>query len=347
MEIELWEILPKQLVCYCKNGGTNMKITIGILLIVLICSSFSCDTLYTPRVLKPYDPEKAGATIIESFDITNDIIFTENTVYYDLFEYNGNIYIHIEGIIYFFDKDDFKKTNEVTVIFPDPGYSNSQYYELRGHGQPFYDPRNIGYYAQGFAVTGNKALLLTRNKFWSDQIFIFSIDLTNGDAVLLDVEDIQGIDTDDFNFECLIGYDKERELVWFRIVNKEVSRDSPYYHFYFFRYNENEQAFTFYEKKDAPYSVGRSNQSEYYGAVIHGNDIWYTGAAYNMNFGRSWDRGLDRRRLDDPFMSLHFIDVEYLGTLNVPFSIIYDPPYIWIMVEREEQIQVLKLLPNG
>ena len=55
---------------------------------------------------------------------------------------------------------------------------------------------------------------------------------------------------------------------------------------------------------------------------------------------------IDKRNIDDPDNSLHFIDVEYLGTLSIPQSIAYDEPYIWIMVERENQIQMLKLLPN-
>jgi hypothetical protein len=297
----------------------------------------------TTRVLKPYDPDKAGATIVESFDITDDFVKNKKDRNYDLFEYNENICVHIEGVIYFFDKENFIMKNVININFPKIGYSDDEYYDIKNMGRQYYDPENFRYFSQGMTVTGDKALLLT---FWPAPYYLFSVDLTNGNAVLLDTrEDIKGKSS-----LSLVGYDKKRELVWFRIVNSE-NNYSPYYRFHFYEYDEDNYTFISRKTKDAPYVVGRNNRFANWHAVIYGEKIWYTGFAADQISshceGKIVDVGLDRRTLDEPSVSLQFIDVEYLGTLSLPTSFIYDPPYIWIMVERNNRIEMLKLLPHG
>jgi len=43
---------------------------------------------------------------------------------------------------------------------------------------------------------------------------------------------------------------------------------------------------------------------------------------------------------------LHVINVAYLNTLTIPQSPLYVPPYVWLMVERNRRIEMLKLRPH-
>ena len=98
--------------------------------------------------------------------------------------------------------------------------------------------------------------------------------------------------------------------------------------------------------KNAPFFVGKNNQSHKWRAVINGDEVWYPCYRGPDRSRVLSDVILDKRNINDSEKSLQFIDVEYLGTLSIPQSIIYDEPYIWIMAERDDQIQMLKLLPN-
>jgi hypothetical protein len=57
--------------------------------------------------------------------------------------------------------------------------------------------------------------------------------------------------------------------------------------------------------------------------------------------------GIYKYSFENPDEELHFINVEYLNTLTLPQSAHYDGEYIYLMVERNNQIQMLKLLPHG
>ena len=54
--------------------------------------------------------------------------------------------------------------------------------------------------------------------------------------------------------------------------------------------------------------------------------------------------------MDDLTESVQFIDIQYimdyLGTENAPQNIVYDKPYIWLIMEKDEQILLIKLLPK-
>jgi hypothetical protein len=80
--------------------------------------------------LKPYDPEKAGAVIVESFDITDKIaplatdyfwtffpggerITTKTN--YNLAEYDDCIYIRVKRTLYVFDKALMQKQREIEI----------------------------------------------------------------------------------------------------------------------------------------------------------------------------------------------------------------------------------------
>jgi hypothetical protein len=321
-----------------------MRIIISIIIAVLIFCSFCCyvepdvEDRHGPRVLQPYNPEKAGAEISAFYDLTNIIDFPDDislfplfyTLYdhdmvtapYDLAEYNSKIYIHIAGTIYIFDKQTFDKEDEIAVIFP--------------------DLHNIGFGPQGgLVVTGGEALLLCSE---GSQIFtgcLFCVNLSTGNAVLLDTGEMLGLD---FTQYVLMGYSKTSELIWFRV---EGWHDTSV-NFHFFRYDEDAHVLTAVEVKNAPKYLGEYAFGTYVqGSDIYGNDVWYSFFNAFLQQRLIYEVGIEKRSIDNPSESLHLIDVEYLGTLTTPHGIIYDEPYIYIMVERNNQIQMLKLLPHG
>ena len=64
-----------------------MKKSTVILTITFIFLSFFCfncppEDQYSPRKLKPYDPVKARAVIVENFNITEKIIFPDGKFYF-------------------------------------------------------------------------------------------------------------------------------------------------------------------------------------------------------------------------------------------------------------------------
>ena len=333
----------------------------GLLLIMatgLILSSFSCEPEidgWHSRKLYPYNPKKAGAVIEKHFDITDSIIFPDRfnssswvewvtdiynkriTASYDIAEYNGNFYIHINGKIFIYDKETFQLAEDIiTINFPTSNYSEDDYNELIHKNEPFYDPYFLRFYRMGMVITGNKALLLITSNLYP---YLFSVDLSTGNAILLDEDDTLGLRSIRFApaIAPIMGYNKANNRIWF------YDRFS----FIFFNYDEDTHIFTAQETKIAAYNVGKHNNCIHWWASMNDNVVWYNcffndGPSDNLR-----DIGLDRRSLDNPSRSLQYIDVQHLGTRSIPQSIIYDPPYIWIIVERDDQIQMLKLLPNG
>ena len=323
-----------------------MKIIVSVAVIGLALSSFCCEPEISCgwyiRKLKPYDPIKAGAEIITAINITNDIVFPiDNRGWwsvedkseliiapYDLAEFNGDIYIHVEGTIYIFNKETLQIERKIVINFLEPEYVHSW-------------ARSIC--SRGFVVVNNRAFLYTAYRD------LLTIDLSTGDVLFIDnLNNIkEKLDLTQNMGVAVIGYNITDDLFWFLIEIHEPYNDYGYFYqhdyFYFYQYEENINTFSHHSIRTAKYNSSVREWSAY----INNNTVWQNGYSGPDPNERIWDIGMNRCSLDDPFTSLHFIDVEHLGTLSIPQSIIYDPPYIWIMVEREDQIQMLKLLPNG
>ncbi|MDR0455675.1 MAG: hypothetical protein LBH20_03200 [Treponema sp.] len=310
------------------------------------------------RELKPYSPDKAGAVIVESYDITGYAIFPDKnylgrgfdrnekkiTAPYSLAADNDSIYIYVqaEKKIHVVDKKTMKKTREVSVHFPDPGLSDTEYKMLMEQGQAFYDIRRLVATSKGLIITEEKVFFLS-NYNHPLPVYLFSVDLKTGNTVLLNVRETLGIEL--IPHYMLMGYDKGNDLVWFWTAT-ETTPGKLHFRFHYFRYDMNTQTFIAEKTVDAPRNVGISNESLAKDIEICGDEVWYysyhgPNPAYEI-----WDIIIDKRHIDNPTEMLSYIDIEHLGTLSVPQSIIYDNPYIWIMAERNEQIQMLKLLPN-
>jgi len=272
---------------------------------------FNCDLFTQQRTLKPYDPEKAGATIVEEFNITNKIsitgipIFPEGVLInsrYDVAEYNNTIYIYNNNKIYIFNKDTFEKIDEL-VLNIRATYINKGY---------------------GMAITSSG------NAFLYCPYLLFSINLFTGDSIKINIDEI--------NFEndriSKLGYDKNKDAIWFL----KYENNLPYLLFY--SYNAHEQEFVFIEQKEAPKSYHEITS-------IYGDTCWFNGFIYADASNKKSNIGISRYSFINLNQQLHFIDVEYLNTLTLPQSTHYDGEHIWLMVERCNQIQMLKLLPHG
>ena len=304
--------------------------------IVLFLCSFACvegrTDQVTPRKIKPYNPEKAGAVIVESFDLTGDRLFVPPArIYgnYDMAEYNDCIYLKVGSYslgsnLYIFEKETMRKQRELKLNI----LSNIDVRYTLGN--------------RGLAVVNSDTafLLCYRNGSSAGDNSVYydlaSIDLTTGDSLIINDEEKLGFNLNSGYPYPLMGYNKDNESIWF--LTDHVERYK--YFFYFFQYDKDEQNFITVDYKRG-FFPGEA-------VSVYGNEIW--------NIVCKWDThpvnptivmvGIEKRNIDNPDEVLYFIDVEYLGTLTVPQSVIYDKPYLWIMVEKDNQVQMLKLLPN-
>jgi hypothetical protein len=309
-----------------KNGSMTNSSTRGLsmqkqLLIVFpfLMLLYGCDSfLGSERKLKPYDPQKAGATIINRFNITDKIKITGRpklpggmiSSSYDVAEYNNALYINNDGFIYIFDKNTFDKIEEIKLISPGGAY-------LWVHGD-------------GLAITEDgHAFLLDGN---SSMSLLYSINLSTGATILFDDFTSDKFDFGDVYIDQM-GYNKTNDTIWFGIW-----QDSKLYYL-FYKYDANEERFIFLEQKDG-FVRG-------YDASIYGNICWLSDFSFPDPSNRMVDIGIFKYSFENPAERLHFIDVEYLNTLTIPRSAHYDGEHIWLMVERNDQIQMLKLLPHG
>jgi hypothetical protein len=317
--------------------------------------------LVMPREAKE-NPEEAGAVIAESFDITGNItgggsvsigkdgelplnmrylVTTRNppgiTASYDLAMYDDSIYIWMLNKIYVFDKHSMIRKRIVQLDIPaGPFLSNGVFH--------------FKCYTRGeLTVTGDGAFLLFN---WSEGIGniavrFFSVDISTGSMLELDAEKTLGMRLDTV-LPPLMGHDKVNGLYWFQL--REDRQNST---IYFFRYDAMAKSFKAAGTKKG-FPVGKANTPghppfpTHVKMAINGLESW-TVYHFTIRSGGvgSYEAGIDKRDIDNPENSLHRIDVSWLGTFHLPESLIYDPPYIWIMVEKDDKIQMLKLLPNG
>jgi hypothetical protein len=328
---------------------------ITVLFTIIICLSACCSSeavKYPSKEtgLKPYDPEKAGAVIVESFDITDKIAYLEThwiendytmKTNYNLAEYNGCIYIMIKRTLYVFDKSSMQKQREIEINMP------------QGYG--FLTPNGIhSTQSNGFAVIGSQVFIVFSDGSYPPyKTYLFNINLDTGDAYYINNEEVFGIKFND-RVRDMMGYDQQKNAIWFRTY--DISKETSGVYFYYFRYDINTNTFT---KTDEAVWDLEINWADYIPAgtqdsrasiiasSIYGNESWNV---YEYAMTRHDERAFfitDKRSMDDLTVPTAHINVLHLATLSLPQGIIYDKPYVWIMVERKGRIQMLKLLPHG
>jgi hypothetical protein len=148
--------------------------------------------------------------------------------------------------------------------------------------------------------------------------------------------------------------DQIKEAIWIRMQEEDADRETRV-HIYYFQYDYAAEMFT--KIDEAVWDI-KVNMADYLprddwalrarliASSVCGNESWnvyeYLG---HFEAGGAFFV-VDRRNMDSLTEPAGSIDVSYLGTLSLPQGIVYDKPYVWIMVERDERIQMLKLLPN-
>jgi len=294
----------------------------------------------------PYDPEKAGAYIVKNFDITDVIPFFEAKNHsehgrefknYDMAEYNGSIYIRFGQALYVFDKDTMRKTGEIAIIMPPEfNYLPTEDY--------IPSPKN------GLVIIGKRAFVLLVDNISTPYIgipYLFSVDLNSGNAELVD-EQTLGFSFDN-SYPNIMGYSKADNTIWFRINYREKKR----VFLYSLIYDNESNTFTMTGTSDWDCIKSDSFEIKKNGHYLNiqtssfsGNEVWSVYHSYRDMDGVRYTTIIDRRYMNNLTESVSQIYVNRLGTLSVPQSIIYDEPYIWIIVEKDDKIQMLKLLPN-
>jgi len=332
-----------------------MRITILLITSILCFSAFCCagekikDNPLEDNELKPYNPEKAGVVIVESFDITDKIAFLEThwlgrakvKTMYNLAEYNNYIYIRIRKTLYVFDKYSMQKQREIEINIP-------QEYDFLPYSNPHYSYDSL-------AVTGNIAFMLFMYHHNPPyKVYLFIVDLDTGKAQYINEETL-GIKFID-GHSNIMGYDKQKDVLWFRIVDtgRETVVKGVYY--FYFRYDANTNSFTKIDEVVWPYEVNSTKdtkdtrrdapEASLIATSINGNESWNVYIYPQPRYSEEVFFVVDKRNMDLLTQPVGHINVEYLNTFSLPQSIIYDKPYIWIIIERDERIQMLKLLPN-
>jgi hypothetical protein len=297
---------------------------------------------YNPD-LKPYDPQKAGAAIVASFDITDNFFSLETRTFYgqtiiekiDFAEHNDCIYIRFRNWLCVFDKKTMQLLDEIRIIMPEK-YS----FVLSAH---------TVFMNNGLVIADDYAFVLLVDVTYPPYPrYLFSINLDTGNAELINEREL-GF-TLNSGSPYYMGYDQKNNVIWFRVEDRNKNYHKDWITVYSVRYDKSTNTFMAIGKKEWGRKVNEFIDDKTNPSLIASSV--YDNVCWNVYFSdapRLYVKSItlmDKRNMDDLTKSLHVIDVEYLGTQSVPPGLIYDPPYIWIMVERDGRIQMLKLLPN-
>lgn len=348
----------------------KVSIIVFIVFAYFTCSCNSCpkdkNINQNDTDLKKYDPEKAGAVIVESYNVTKSILLVKDPYQHrniignqQLAVFKNYIYIRAGIMLHVFNKNTMEKVQDYEINLPteykylQDNYPNS-YYEY-------------------FAVIDNIVFLLFPDgRRPPYKTHLFYVDLNIGTPVFNDTFSMkrvnaQKIDEKTLGFEFvdgvlfyILGYDYVNDIIWFKIPDNKSS--IPNVTIYYFQYDTNMNAFIAIDKKiwedyrvswlEKEKHMKVDNRISLFGSSICGNESWNL---YYYPNPRSYLGGvgqepfvtmLDKRNMDDLTNSIAIVDVEYLDILSIAHSIVYDPPYVWILVDKDDKIQMLKLLPN-
>ena len=277
----------------------------------------------------PYDPVKAGATIVNSFNITNKIKFEKPSREYlisngyNLAIYEDKIYINsLIDVIYVFDKESFIKIDEINLIYDDGDDYEKDRLRSPGTGLIIIDEEH-GYLFGSISLERTSLGIL------------FLIDLKTGETEHMGNYGEAGITLNEIR---TIGYDRKNKHIWLTDKNLYDIRDG---YIYFFQYDHINRVFL----DDYKIDVINTKMNRGKCVFIEGDNFFYTGYyTTHDDEGRVSNIGIERYSISDPTKRQHYINTQYLNTKTIPRNILFDDPYIWIMVERDNQIQMLKLL---
>ena len=294
----------------CFRGMNIFKILIIFLFVLNSIISCNPEPEDSPPTIKPYDPDKAGAEIIESYDLSAIYVFKQMDYYLHLSEYNNKFYIIHDEKIHIYNKNTMVKEETITFdikdIYPDFNTFYKDYY-----------------YNEDIAVFNNKILfsytITVNNLNLINKRAIFDIDISGDNFRELDVSTDFGLN----NSYLTIGNNSDN--------NKFVIlTDNQLKHFGYDNTN------------DKYHEISSINMPFFYydEFSIKGDIIWYM---YISNW-MTLETFIEKRDLRDPNKILVKINADYLGT-QIPESILFDGEYLWIIAEKDGKMQLLKLRP--
>ncbi len=269
-----------------------------------------------------YDPEKAGAEIIASYDISDfvPVLPWREQLDVDISATSDSFYFQYGNVIHIVDRESMKKTGEIPITIPTNAPFNVW------HFTTFADKCMFGTYSLYNEATNSLTYPL------------FLMDMDGQNQREIDVAQELGIPW----IEGL-GYDKATETIW------AVSSDRKKIIHY--SYDGNSDIFTKSFERDS-YNLGASYHIVNHDTIpfflsMYGSESWnmYNNLALNKS-----GMIIDKRNMDNSEESLGEIWVRYLGVadkpIGYPLGMLYEPPYLWIVIQKDEKIQLLKLLPN-
>ena len=264
---------------------------------------FGCVSMDLP--LFPYDPEKAGAEIIESYDLSEFIKgdYVHFCVNKDLF------YIAYENKIYIFDKENFNYKRTITYNI------NSLY--------------SGNYKIQSVDITIVKDKILS-----SFYLFAFEekgktinvISDLSGDN-LIEVDSSSDIG----NISSCFGYNYDKDCLW--SLNVEYFTINSYkMYINEYKFDDILGNYFFNLKYEYPYDMARDE------IFINGTTL--VGYHYSEE---PYVSEIEIRDINELGRTLLKINVFYLNTNRWVEDLIYDNGYFWIIVKKDGKMQLLKL----
>lgn len=286
------------------------KIFYHIFCIIFYIIFFNCYPSDPAPIFREYDPKKAGAEILESYDLSDIYVTNTNDFYIHFSEFGGKYYFVHNYKIYIFDKNSMIKEREINL-------------DIRNFYPEFSSLNKDYYYNTDIAVNKDKILfsynLFIKNLNFINKISIFDMDLSGDNFRELDASSDLGL----YIGPLQIGYNSGREHIWI-LDNK--------YDIYYYKYDKTSDN---YIKSYLIYAKFLAH-----GQLSFYNDtVWYsyepralTGEVY-----------IEERNLNESNIILKKIDVNYLGTLSSPEDVHFDGEYLWIIIEKDGKMQLLKL----
>lgn len=265
---------------------------IAILLLQNNCIGISIDS----PIERSYNPQKAGAEIIESYDLEKlikyDKYYSICMAYYDNF-----YYISSNKKIYVIRKDDFKVNNIIDMSYIT------------------YDFGSIG-------LSVSDIMLFSGVRYLNDKYdnFIFQMDLSGDNLKEIDISDDLNLSL----FRREIGFNLFSNHIWIESGDNIIN----------YAYDLTSDKYMIVE--DWGYlSSFYISASQY---CIYGDDIWIARDPYLADAAdiQKWNK-------NKPEELLVNIDVSYLGTNRRVYDILYDGEYLWIIIEKDSKMQLLKL----
>jgi len=290
------------------------KIVIGKIFYILILLLFiNCDNEiikdFPTAELKPYDPVKAGAEIVESHDLSS-IYNYDPYIHLSISEFNENFYILSNEKIFVLNKNTLIQEKEIYIdiknVFFDYNINYSVYYS-----NPNISIFNNKIFFSYYIVTDNK----------NYKIIFFDMDLSGDNLRTLDISsDLYFNNPPSISYGVNLGYNKIKDVVWIKVNRAEL---------YEYKFNSN-----VYDKVNYLYIP----YFDYNILFIDANTFWNK---YTLDI----ESYIEKRNLTEPNTVISTIDISYLGTYASPYDLLVDGEFLWIIIWKDDKLQLLKLKP--